>query len=374
MVRCHICLVLLAGLALVSRADETARQATTEGGKALASLMKELRSRLHDRRPGEKRTTLIASYSGKLLAHARTHPDDPSAVEALVAVLRFNPPRDAGKPRTEALELLKKHYVKSKLIRAHLRGLFGTGTDADSVAVLRAVYQDNPDRRTRALAGRALANGLERNIKLAEVFRTDRRARTAHERAWGKEAVRKMIDDVPAMGKEMVRYRTALRSDFKDVLPDLSPGASAPETVGQDLDGRLVSLGDFKGKVVVLDFWASWCGPCRERIAPARELARKMKGRPFVHVSVSADEHKLTLTAFLEKNRMPWTHWYDGRNGKLAQLWDVDVFPTVWVIDHKGIIRRRQVGNDTDSEHFERTVEKLVKAAEADRVARPSGR
>jgi thiol-disulfide isomerase/thioredoxin len=375
MLRCWTCFALLAGLALLCRADDPAPQKTTEGGEALAALMKELRSRLVEViSAGDKRKKVVATYSGKLLAHARDYPDDPSAVEALVAVLRFNPPGAAGKSRQAALDLLKKRYIKSKLVRRHLRGLFGTGTDADCVALVRAVYQDNPDRLTRALAGRALANGLERSVKLAEVFEKDPRARSLHERSWGKEAVRKMIDDVPAMRKEMARTRAALRTDFKDVLPDLSPGAAAPETVGEDIDGRRVALADFKGKVVVLDFWATWCGPCRERISPTRELVKKMKGRPFAYVSVSTDERKITLTTFLQKNRMPWTHWYDGRAGKLAGLWDVEVFPTVCVIDHKGIIRLRQVGHEPDSESFERAVEKLVKAAEADRVRSPAGR
>jgi hypothetical protein len=215
MVRWCTCLALLAGLALLARGDTSRTQSGTDGAVALASLMKDLRKGLIDTlRDPDRRKKLIASSSRKLLAHARAYPDDPSAVEALVAVLRFNRPGDSGKARSQALDLLKKEYVKSKLVRQHLRGLFGQGTDPDSVALVRAVYLDNPDRLTRALAGRALANGLERKVKLARVMEKDANARALYTKSWGQEAIRKAIDDIPAMKAESARIRAALWNDF----------------------------------------------------------------------------------------------------------------------------------------------------------------
>src|SRR5262249_39229914 len=89
-------------------------------------------------------------------------------------------------------------------------------------------------------------------------------------------------------------------------------GKPAPETAAQDLDGKAVKLTDLKGKVVILDYWATWCGPCKAMIPHNKELTAKMKGRPFVLVSVSGDEKVETVKTFLEKTEMPWTHWFTG--------------------------------------------------------------
>ncbi len=142
--------------------------------------------------------------------------------------------------------------------------------------------------------------------------------------------------------------------------------SSAPTTVGQDLNGKSVKLSDLLGKVVVLDFWATWCPPCRAMIPHATELVEKMEGKPFAFISVSADAKKETLTGFLQGTKMPWTHWWDGDNGPVARLWGIRAYPTVNVIDHKGILRHRFSG---DAHELDNMVENLVKAAEDDKKA-----
>jgi thiol-disulfide isomerase/thioredoxin len=137
----------------------------------------------------------------------------------------------------------------------------------------------------------------------------------------------------------------------------------APETVSQDLDGKEVKLSDLKGKVVVLDFWATWCGPCRNMIPHTAKLHEKMKGKPLVIVSVSSDSQKEALTNFLKTTKMPWTHWWDGQR-KLSALYGISGIPTVYVVDHKGIIRHHQVGFGGNSHDLDTMVEKLVKEAE----------
>jgi thiol-disulfide isomerase/thioredoxin len=130
---------------------------------------------------------------------------------------------------------------------------------------------------------------------------------------------------------------------------DLSVGKKMPALTSQDLDGKKVKLSDLKGKVVVVDVWATWCGPCRAMIPHERELVKRLKGKPFVLVSVSADASKETVKTFLEKNEMPWTHWWDGARGPIYKMLVDRGIPTAYVIDAKGIIRAKIVGFSKDN-------------------------
>ena len=116
-----------------------------------------------------------------------------------------------------------------------------------------------------------------------------------------------------------------------------------PELTSENLEGEKVKLSDIKNKVVVLDIWATWCGPCVNMIPHERELVKKLKDKPFVFISVSFDDEKETLTKFIDKTPMPWTHWYNGRTGMINKTLNIRYFPTIFVLDHKGVIRFKGV-------------------------------
>jgi thiol-disulfide isomerase/thioredoxin len=150
------------------------------------------------------------------------------------------------------------------------------------------------------------------------------------------------------------------------VFADLNIGSKAPEVESKDLDGKAVKLSQYTGKVVVLDIWATWCGPCRAMIPHTTKLVEKMKDKPFVFVSISADDKVQTVQDFIKKTPMPWTHWYEGVGGKMMQDWEVEYFPTIYILDHKGVIRYK----DLRGEKMDEAVEKLVKECEAAKKAK----
>ncbi len=144
------------------------------------------------------------------------------------------------------------------------------------------------------------------------------------------------------------------------MVADVSVGNPAPEIVIQDIDGKEARLSALKGKVVVLDIWATWCPPCRAMIPHEREMVERLKDKPFALVSISADDKNETLKEFLSQEKMPWTHWWNGSEGGVIDDWDVQAFPTIYVIDAKGVIRYK----DLRDEKLEEAVNELLKGVE----------
>ena len=144
-------------------------------------------------------------------------------------------------------------------------------------------------------------------------------------------------------GEEPAKEKPNLRAYEWDNIP-------APETVGKDSKQRELRLSDFKGKVVVVDFWATWCPPCRKLIPNEKELAAAYKDKPFAILGVSGDDYDDKLLDFEKANGISWPSIRDGRFGAIHQTWEVDAVPTLFLVDHKGSIRYRFKGGEAFEE------------------------
>jgi thiol-disulfide isomerase/thioredoxin len=140
-------------------------------------------------------------------------------------------------------------------------------------------------------------------------------------------------------------------------IDHLTIGKRAPDFECELVDGGKAKLSDFRGNVVILDVWATWCAPCRAMFPHQRELVEKLKGKPVKLVSVSADDTKEILTKFLEKEKMPWTHMWSGAAGGFIDLYQIGSYPTIYVLDATGTIRFKHVRN----EKMDHAVETLLK-------------
>ncbi len=113
-------------------------------------------------------------------------------------------------------------------------------------------------------------------------------------------------------------------------------GFKVKSTEGEDL-----SLDKFKGKVVLLDFWAVWCGPCRVEMPEVRKLWKKYSGDQFVIIGVNLDSNRAAFEAYVKQEGLTWPQYYDGLHwgNKLARLYGVTAIPHTVLIDREGIIR-----------------------------------
>jgi len=117
----------------------------------------------------------------------------------------------------------------------------------------------------------------------------------------------------------------------------------APDFRFTSLQGQDVSLRQLSGKVVVLDFWATWCPPCRESVPELKQLTRKYPGEKLALISISADQDDGAWREFVAKKSMDWPQFRDA-DGKIRGTFSVRAFPTYLVIDGTGAIRQRIVG------------------------------
>jgi thiol-disulfide isomerase/thioredoxin len=124
-------------------------------------------------------------------------------------------------------------------------------------------------------------------------------------------------------------------------LEHLSVGKVAPEIEGEDLEGNRLKLSDYRGRIVVLSFWASWCGPCMQMVPSETRLVERMKGKPFALIGVNGDEAKSDAKRAVEKENISWPSFWskEGSDGPVPKTWNILGWPTVFVLDPKGIIR-----------------------------------
>ncbi|HWX19076.1 MAG TPA: TlpA disulfide reductase family protein [Candidatus Binatia bacterium] len=128
------------------------------------------------------------------------------------------------------------------------------------------------------------------------------------------------------------------RAAAADAAPDLSAGQNAPGFEAKTTDGKQIKFPDaYKGKVVLLDFWATWCPPCRAEIPNLVEAYQKFHSQGFEVLGVSLDQPNggTKLVKFTEDNKMAWPQVYDGKfwQAELAQKYGIQSIPRPILVD-----------------------------------------
>ncbi len=185
----------------------------------------------------------------------------------------------------------------------------------------------------------------------------------------------KQDDAAKARFEQFAKMRPAGNPDRQRALryisqPELARARMAPPFAITTLDGQRVSLDDLQGKVVLLDFWATWCGPCREALPHMRSIAKNFQGQPLVVLSVSLDSDELKWKDFIEKNEMTWLHYRDGGfTGPISKMFGVEAIPHTFTIDADGVLQDEHIGDAS----IEGKLKKLVSRARELQSAEKTG-
>jgi thiol-disulfide isomerase/thioredoxin len=145
---------------------------------------------------------------------------------------------------------------------------------------------------------------------------------------------------------------------------ELARAAMAPPFSVTTLEGQRISLDSLAGKVVLIDFWATWCGPCREALPHIQQIAKKFEGQPFVALSISLDSDDAAWKQFVAKNKMTWLQYRDGSfDGRISKQFNVTAIPATFTIDADGVLEDQHVGDANIEGKLKKLVAQAVEAA-----------
>ncbi|MGA8940773.1 MAG: redoxin domain-containing protein [Acidobacteriaceae bacterium] len=146
--------------------------------------------------------------------------------------------------------------------------------------------------------------------------------------------------------------------------PELATHKMAPAFEVTALDGSKFNLDAMDGRVVLVDFWATWCGPCNEELPELKRIAKKFAGQPLVMISVSLDKDGTAWKEFVQKHDMTWVQYRDADH-KLADEFGVSEIPHYFTIDSDGVLTSEMMGSGSD---VDGKLKKLIAKAEEARV------
>lgn len=145
-----------------------------------------------------------------------------------------------------------------------------------------------------------------------------------------------------------LEQQEAAEAAAKKVQADLVAGAKFPEFNEKDVDGKPLAIANYKGKVVLIDFWATWCGPCVAELPNVLKTYTKYHDQGFEIIGISLDEDRQKLSAFTAKMKMPWSQFFDGQGwgNKLAVKYGIEAIPATYLLDGNGVIIAKDVRGD----------------------------
>ncbi len=326
----------------------------------------------------------------RFLELAAAHPAHPVAISALGDVFQWavatgDPEAPIAKARERAIDRVIEHHLASPDIVFLFTGLQYGVPSPKGEALLRAAVARSPHREVRAAACYELAGFLRFEADVPDQLKAVREGRLgddpAMRQAWemASRNLERFAGVHPARARaEAEELLERVKGEFADVrqarflvegpghvrisrdtssdakaktygalaeaalfeLRHVAVGKPAPDIEGEDVDGRRFKLSDHHGQVIVLSFSGNWCGPCREMYPQERAMVARLKDRPFAMLSVNTDPERETLRKSIREGEITWRCWFDGgQDGPITSRWNVRSFPTVFVIDAKGIIR-----------------------------------
>jgi peroxiredoxin len=316
-------------------------------------------------------------YFPKLLALAEAEPNDPTALAACKWIVDRGDISISCRPMFEADQkawrILSKHQLtEDDILTLSSRAVRRQSPASEAFLRDMASRTDLPDN-ARAFATTALAEFLARRSEFAEDGGFESLIGPPEQKEYLEWATTQMADgwitfasvtDPKPFRTESIALFRHVVDEYGDVpladsalhatlgekaeqhlyaLEHLVIGAEAPDIEGVDLDGNPLRLSDYRGKVVVLSFWFTGCGPCIGALPSEKKLIEKFRGEPFALLGVCRDPDVAVSKKTADDHGMTWRSWFDKYPGRIVQKYNVTGCPRFYVLDAEGRIAARDV-------------------------------
>ena len=318
-----------------------------------------------DERPDIRRAIAAATA---IVDAGGTHDRTRDAADFLVAQTFREP--DAARHMVRGARALVAHVpdyerwprVLARMDGRRFYGFSGESSAPDLDRFFEELASGAADPVVRAMARYYVAAGLMQSINAARLESAERDAKRqrAIEAATGLSVgvESQRFGDMRSGSVGTSRTFAEVEVDLLRTIRHATVGGTVLEMTGRRLGGTEDRLSAYLGRVVLLNFWATWCVPCIDVLPELRELVAELPADRFALLGISVDEELETVTAFREREPMPWTNWHVGIASDLARAWAVRGFPTYVLVDDQGVILAR--GNGIDGPFFRSLLDEAV--------------
>jgi len=178
----------------------------------------------------------------------------------------------------------------------------------------------------------------------------------------GIAVVRQIKKDYPntSVGRDADRIISSIQQheEGRKIRRALADGTKFPDFAEKDLQGNPLSVAKYKGKLVLVDFWATWCGPCVGELPSVIKAYNKHHADGFEIIGISLDMDEQKLKSFLKTKEIPWAQYFDGKGwqNKLAAKYGIGSVPATFLLDRQGKI----IGQDLRGEALEEALTKAL--------------
>lgn len=174
-----------------------------------------------------------------------------------------------------------------------------------------------------------------------------------------QDIAKDFADSEPGTVAKTILKQIDAQKESRAIQASLKAGATFPDFDAKDLAGQPLSLSKYKGKVVLVDFWATWCGPCRAELPNVVAAYSKYHEKGFDIVGISLDQSEDALKNFLPENKVTWAQYFDGKGweNELARKYGITSIPMTFLLDKEGKI----VAKDLRGEALAAELDRLLK-------------
>ena len=275
---------------------------------------------------------------------------DPSADDAFEAMQFVYMAAGMLKGESAKLAQSKCSQIESNILKHHINNpklfgfLLGASRSGLSLSFIERVFDAEERLPVKAQIADLILDQVASQLMDSTLSSSKRAALQKKGIHYGELYMEKLADSVPNMdigGKNIPLNKWRVVGDLNDIRYH-NIGQKLPNWQFKDLEGKKDGTARFAGKVMLIDFWTTWCGPCKASLPAIAEMTEQLADTPFQMISIACDQEVEPVIEFREDEQpMPWVNWHSPSLTREGELLGVRAFPTYYVVDAEGVIRMK---------------------------------